>query len=172
MLLLGLGTPAAQGIHDQRVVHVHKDSDGRIDGGDGFDGQHRVEEAAVRAFQGFGDLDAHEAELEELWDEMRSELLLVVHATHERLDLFPGKLLHRRVEERFLLGELGERGRMMNFGQAESASGLAVYQSGCSGRCGRFTAATFSLGPEEQRKRADAAKDICPDGIDRRLVDR
>ena len=113
--LLGVGAPAAQRVHNQRIVHIDEDGDGRVDGGDGFDSENGVEESAAGASKDSGISIPMRPSSKSCGDEIGSELLLVVHAAHERLDLFLGELLHRVVEERFFFGELGERGGSEEF---------------------------------------------------------
>ena len=64
--LLIIGAPAQDGIVDDRVLDIDDDAGGRIDRGDLLDGQNALEEIAALSAVFFGDLDAHEAELEEL----------------------------------------------------------------------------------------------------------
>ncbi len=55
-----------QRVDDERVLHVDEHADRRIDARQLLDREHGVEEAAAGAAVGFGDLDAHDAEVEQL----------------------------------------------------------------------------------------------------------
>ena len=72
--LLRLGTPAQQRIDDERVLHVDEDADRRVDGGQRFDREHRVEEGAAGAAVRVGNLDAHHPQLEHPVDEAAGHL--------------------------------------------------------------------------------------------------
>ena len=90
-------------------MHVHENGYRGINCGDGFDGQHGIEEASSGAAQVLGNLDGHDAEVEELFDQARRDLLLVVHGAHQGRDVVLGELAHAGVEQVFFFGELGER---------------------------------------------------------------
>ena len=76
---LVVGAPAQQRVDDQGVLHVDEHADRRVDRGQGFDGQHSVEEAGAGSAMRLGNLDAHDAQLEEPVDEGARHLRLVVH---------------------------------------------------------------------------------------------
>ena len=65
--------PAQQRVDDQRVLDVDEHADRRVDARQLLDREHGVEEAAAGAAVGLGDLDAHDAELEQLPDERARE---------------------------------------------------------------------------------------------------
>ena len=50
----------------ERVLHVDEDADRRVDARELLDGEDGVEEGAAGAAVGLGDLDAHDAEVEQL----------------------------------------------------------------------------------------------------------
>ena len=58
-----------------------------------------MEERAAGAAVGLGDLDAHDAELEQLIDERARDLRLLVHFADERPDLRVGELAHAVAED-------------------------------------------------------------------------
>ena len=72
-LLDVLAAPAEQRVDDQRVLHVDEHADRRVDPRQRLDRQHRVEEAGAGAAVALGDLDAHDAEVEQLVDERRGQ---------------------------------------------------------------------------------------------------
>ena len=86
-LLVFIG-PADEGVDAEGVLHVDKDADGGIDGGDLFDSEDGFEEGSGGATVLLGNLDAHEAEVEELADEGRVQVLRLIHVTDEGGDLF------------------------------------------------------------------------------------
>ena len=108
-------------------MHVDQDGDGGIDGGDGFDGQHGIKEGAAGAAHLLGNLDAHQAQFEELGDEAGGELLLVVHGADERGDGFLSEAADGSGEQQLLFRELRERGGV-GMSQMQTASGMGVYQ--------------------------------------------
>ena len=69
LLLLRRG-PAQQGVDAERVLHVDEDADRGVDGGDLFDGEDGLEEGSAGAAVLVGDFDAHQAEVEELRNEL------------------------------------------------------------------------------------------------------
>ena len=71
----------------------------------------RTEWKKVRAGAavGFGNLDAHDAEVEELVDELAGHLRLLVHVADERPDLSIGELVHAVAEQRFVVGQRRQR---------------------------------------------------------------
>jgi len=115
VVLLRFVGPAQERADDEGVLDVDEDADGGIDGGDFFDGEDGFEEGSGGATVGFGDLDAHEAELKELAEERGVEGLLFVHGADEGRDFVAGKVADGVAEEGFVGGELsecGHRGRV------------------------------------------------------------
>ena len=106
-------------------MHVHQHGDGGVDGGNCLNGQHRVKETAARSAHLLGNLNAHQAQIEELLDQAISELLLVVHGANLRGDGLLGKLAHGREEEALFFGELRERSWDC-MGQRGTSSGFGV----------------------------------------------
>ena len=105
-----VGAPAQQRVDDERVLHVDEHADRRIDARQRLDGQHRVEERAAGAAEAFRHLDAHHAELEQLLDERRRNLGLLVHLADERADLPVRELVDAVAEQRFVFGQPRQRG--------------------------------------------------------------
>ena len=57
---------------------------------------------------GLGDLDPHQAELEELGNQGRIELRGLLHRLHARADLTLGEVAYRALEDPFFFGEVRE----------------------------------------------------------------
>ena len=100
-----VGAPAHHGVDDQRVLHVDEHADRRIDARQRFDREHRVEERAAGAAEAFRHLDAHHAELEQLLDQLRRELRVLVHLARERADFLVGELVNAVAENHFVFGQ-------------------------------------------------------------------
>ena len=102
-----------------------------IDPRERFDGQHGVEERGAGAAVALGDLDAHDAELEQLVDELAGHLGVLVHLADERPDLAVGEFVDAVAEQRFVFGQTRQRraGRSVSrhvlprtsFGKGQSA---------------------------------------------------
>ena len=83
-------------------MDVNEETDGGIYRGEGFDGKNSVKECAAAAAELLGNLDAHEAELEEPEEELGVELLVFVHAANERRNLVSGELPDGVTKESFI----------------------------------------------------------------------
>ncbi len=68
-----------------------------------------MEEPSAGAAVGLGDLDAHDAEIEEAIDERARNLGLFVHLADERLDLFLGKRADAVTKDDLVLGQDRQR---------------------------------------------------------------
>jgi hypothetical protein len=101
-------TEAHHGVDDERVLDVDQHADRGIDAREFLDRQHGMKEAAARAAVSLGDLDPHDAEVEELVDERPWNLRVLVHFTDEGPDLRVGEGPHAVPENRLVLGENGE----------------------------------------------------------------
>ena len=110
-LLLLVVAPAQQRVDDERVLHVDEDADGGVDARQLFDGEDRVEERAAGAAVLLGNLDAHQAELEELVKQVFVEDALFVHLLDQRPDFLVGKLADVVAKHDFVFGEGGQRRR-------------------------------------------------------------
>ena len=71
-----------------------------------------LEKAAALAAVLLGDLDAHQAQFEELPDEVFAEDAGLIHFAHVRADLLAREPAHGVVEELFVFGQLRQRRRM------------------------------------------------------------
>ena len=72
-----------------------------------------LEEGAALPAVLLGDLDPHQAHLEELLDDVLAEDAGLVHLAHVGADLFAGELAHGGLEELFVFGERGQRRRRL-----------------------------------------------------------
>ena len=81
-----------------------------------------MEERAARPAVGLGDLDAHDAEVEQLFDQRLRDLRLLIHFADERPDLRGGELADAVAEDPFVFGEhgqgLGNGGGILGHGNA------------------------------------------------------
>ena len=107
LLEVGVG-PAHERVDDQRVLHVDEHAERRVDARQRFDGQHGVEQRGAGAAVFLGNLDAHDAEVEELRQQRRRHLGVFVHLAHERPHLAVGELVDAVGEEAFVVGQLGQ----------------------------------------------------------------
>jgi hypothetical protein len=67
-----------------------------------------MEEPPAGAAVGFRHLDAHDAEVEELPDQVGLDLRVLVHLAHERPHLGVGEFPYAVPEEEFVFGQDGE----------------------------------------------------------------
>ena len=109
-LLLFFIAPAQQRVVDQRVLHVDDDAGGSVHARQFLDRQNRFEELGAASAVLLGNLDAHQAELEEIVDEIFVEDALLVHLLDQRTNLLVGKLADVVAEKNFVFGERGQRG--------------------------------------------------------------
>ena len=109
--LLLVRAPAQQRVDDQRVLHVADHRDSRVDPRQLLHGENRQKEMPAGAAPAFRDLDAHDAEPEQLVDELPGHAGLVVHPARERRDLGFGERPDGGAQQAFLLREAGERRR-------------------------------------------------------------
>ena len=120
-LFLFVAAPAQQRVVDQRVLHVDDDAGGGVDARQFLDRQDRFEEFRAASAVLLGNLNAHQAELEEIVDQVFVEDALFVHLFDQRTDLLVGELADVVAEENFVFGESGEGGRS---GRLASVSGM------------------------------------------------
>ena len=92
------------------LVHVHQHRHRRIHPGKGLDREHRVEEGGPAAAERLGDLDAHDAELRQLVDELARNGRALVHVPDVGPDLAVCKCEHAVAEEKLVVVQGGERG--------------------------------------------------------------
>src|SRR6185436_16909430 len=104
-----VAAPAQEGVDHERVLHVDQHANRRIDARDRFHREHRMKEAGAAAAVALGDLDAHDAEIEQLADERRRQLGLLVHFAHQRPNLPVGELVHAVAEQPFVFGQGRQR---------------------------------------------------------------
>ena len=109
-LLLLVGAPAQQGIVDQRVLHVDDHAGRGVHARQFFHRQDRLEELGAASAVLLGNLNAHQAKLEEIMDEIFVEDGLLVHLLHQRTNFLVGELADVVAEEDFVFGERGQRG--------------------------------------------------------------
>ncbi len=64
-----------------------------------------MEECRAGAAQRLGDLDGHDAEIEELIDELVWYFRLFIHVAHERPQFAIGELVHAAAKQRFVVAE-------------------------------------------------------------------
>jgi hypothetical protein len=110
-LLLAVSAPAEQGVDDERVVYIDQHTDGWIDFRQRLDRQDGVKEAGTTTTERVRDLDAHDAEVEQLLDEAFRDACPVIHLADQRSHLTAGKVAHGVTEEPFVRCELGQRRR-------------------------------------------------------------
>ena len=103
--LLRVARPAVERIDDERVLDVDEDADRRVDPRQRLDGEHGVKERRAGAAVGLGNLDAHDAEVEQLVDELWRNLRVLVHLADERPDFAIGEFVDAVAEEGFVLAE-------------------------------------------------------------------
>ncbi len=103
--------PAQQRVVADGVLHVHDDAGRGIHRGKLLHRQHRLEERAALPAVFLGDLDAHQAHLEKLADDVLAEHAGFVHFAHMRPDFLARELAHRGLEKALLLAQRRERKR-------------------------------------------------------------
>ena len=106
-MLLLCGAPAEERVDAEGVLDVDHHADGGVGLGEGFDGQDGVEEGSAGAAVLLGDFNAHEAEVEELFDEAGVHVGGIVHVADKRGDSVAGEVADGSLEEAFLFGEMG-----------------------------------------------------------------
>src|SRR5208337_1092096 len=109
-LFLFFIAPAQQCIVDQRVLHVDDDAGRCVHTRQFLDGQNRFEELRAASAELLGNLDAHQAELKEIVNEVFVEDALLVHFLDQRTNLLVSKLADVVAEKNFVFGERGQRG--------------------------------------------------------------
>ena len=82
--------------------------DGGVDARDFFDGEDGFEELGSAAAVLLGNFDAHQAELEELVDQVFIEDALLVHLLDQGTNFLVGELADVVAEENFVFGKGGE----------------------------------------------------------------
>ena len=70
-----------------------------------LDHQDRIKEGGAGAAPPVGDLNAHDAELEEAVDQVPGHDPGLVHVVHPRADLLDGEVAHALLEQLLLFGE-------------------------------------------------------------------
>ena len=101
--------PAQNGVVDDGVLHVDDDAGRRIHRGQFLHRQNALEETAAAAAVFFGDLDAHQAQFEELADDVLAEHAGLVHFADVRADLLARELAHGGLKELLFFRQRGER---------------------------------------------------------------
>ena len=119
--LLTLGAPADEGIVHDGVLHIDNDARGGVDSRNFFDGKHALEEITALAAVRLGDFDGHEAEFEELADQILVEDGGMIHFADEGRDAVAGELANRVAEEKFVGVEVGQRGHGKRAGKLPSS---------------------------------------------------
>ena len=104
-LLLLVVAPAQQRIVDQRVLHVDDDAGRSVHARKFFDGEDGFEELRAASAVLLGNFDAHQAELEEVVDEVFVEDAFLVHLFDQGTDFLVGKLADVVAEKNFVFGE-------------------------------------------------------------------
>jgi hypothetical protein len=89
-------------------LHVDQDADRWVDGRDLFDGENGLEKGSRGATVFDGDFDAHQAEVEELRNQLGMEVLLLVHGADQRRDIILRKLADGRAKQLFIFRKQGE----------------------------------------------------------------
>ena len=186
--LLFIGTPAQQGIYDQRVLDVDEDANRRIDLGQRFNRKDGVKEPRPGAAVPLGDLDAHHAELEQAVDEGPRHPRLVVHFADKRPDFAPGELEHAVAEQPFVFGQSAQgrrvfwtvchRAGMLSFeGDEQDPPSTRLFRVGCgpcspdgargqsAGRCRAPARARSTAGTAACTAGAAAADSFAPTSI-------
>jgi hypothetical protein len=109
LLLLRRG-PTQQGIDAKRILHVDQHAHGWVDGGDLFHSKNGLEEGSSGPTVLDGNLDAHQAEIEELRNQLGVKVLLFVHGANQGRDIFLRKLANSGTKELFIFRKQGEGG--------------------------------------------------------------
>ena len=109
-----VAAPAQQRVDDERVLHVDEHADRRVDARQRLDRQDGMEERRAAAAVALGDLDAHDAEVEQLVDERARDLGVLVHLADERPDLAVRELVHAVAEQPFVFGQRRQRASGMS----------------------------------------------------------
>ena len=104
-----VGGPPEQGVADERVLHVHEDADRRVHARNRFDSQHRLHEGAAHAAVRFGDLDRHDAEVEQQRDQVLVEGGPLVHLPHAWPYLTVGEGINGVPEQPLVVGQNRQR---------------------------------------------------------------
>ena len=108
-LFLLFVAPAQQGVVDQRVLHVHHNAGGGVHARQFLDGENGFEECSGAATELLGNLDTHQAELEELVNQRVVEHAFLVHFAGERRDLFFREPADVVAKELLVFGERQQR---------------------------------------------------------------
>ncbi len=101
--------PTQQGVDAKRVLYVDQNADRWVDGGDLFHGKDGLEKGSSGTTVLDGDFDAHQAEIEELRNQLGVKVLLFVHGADQGRDIFLRKLADGRAKELFIFRKQGER---------------------------------------------------------------
>ena len=110
VLLLRVVRPAHQSGDDEGVLNIDENAHGWIHCRNLLDSENSFEERAGSPAVLLGNLDAHQAEVEEFAEKFGIELLCFVHFADERSDVGAGEVADGGAEEEFVGGELGEWG--------------------------------------------------------------
>ncbi len=102
--------PTQQGIDAKRVLYVDQHAHRWVDGGDLFHGKNGLEKGSSGTTVLDGDFDAHQAEIEELRNQLGVKVLLFVHGADQGRDIFLRKLADGGAKELFIFRKQGERG--------------------------------------------------------------
>src|ERR1017187_6873200 len=109
-LLLLFRGPAQESVVDQRILHIHDNSGGRIDAGKSLHREDRFEESTAPSAVLLGNFNAHQTKLKELFDELVLEDTLLVHLLDVGPDAFIRELADRVAEQYFVFGKRNQGG--------------------------------------------------------------
>jgi len=107
-LALFLGAPAEKRVVDEGVLHVNDHSGGGVGAGQFFHSDNRLEEFTAATAILFGNLDAHQAKLEKLVNQLLVEDAFLVHFFGPRADALLCELSNIVAKEDLVLGQGGE----------------------------------------------------------------
>src|ERR1019366_2082917 len=152
-LLLLFRGPAQESVVDQRILHIHDNSGGRIDAGKFLHRENRLEESTAASAVLLGNFNAHQTQLKELFDELVLEDTLLVHLLDVGPDAFVRELADRVAEQYFVFGKRNQRG---GCGGGELCNGFG--QKGNPSGWSR----TFDFGIREER---DCERKVAHDSV-------
>src|SRR5213593_4150082 len=96
--------PTHNGIVYQRVLHIDEHAEGRVDTGNFLNCKNRHEKAARTAAEFFGNVNSHQAELEQFRNNALLELRFLVHLSDERTDSSFGERPARVAKQHLVFG--------------------------------------------------------------------
>jgi len=113
-------------------LYIDQHTYGGIDGRDLFDGENRLEKGPSRTTVFDGNLNAHQTEVKQLRNQLRVEVLLLVHGANLGRNIFLSKLAHRGTKELFFFRQQGKgRSGLRSKNGISHANKLCAPMRGC-----------------------------------------